>query len=78
MAKPREVLAQRQQRPVTKCRSCGAHVFWVVSDRTGGKFPVDVQPDDEGHVLVDGTYYTSHFATCPQAQRWRKKKSKGK
>lgn len=26
---------------------------------------------------VDGPYYTSHFATCPEAQRFRKKGPNG-
>jgi hypothetical protein len=45
--------------------------------------PVDPEPVAEGNVvLVDGLAvvggegeprYTSHFATCPDAKRWRKR-----
>lgn len=40
------------------CRSCGATVRWAET-KTGKKMPLD----------ADGT---SHFATCPDADQWRK------
>lgn len=46
-----------------ECRSCGAPILWCVTAR-GKKMPVDVPADDEPT--------TSHFATCPNAQEWRK------
>jgi hypothetical protein len=42
------------------CRGCGARIYWLVMD-SGARMPVD--PDG-----------TSHFATCPQANRFRKPK----
>lgn len=42
------------------CRSCGAPIAWVVT-RAGKRAPID--PDG-----------TNHFATCPQAAEWRKRK----
>lgn len=41
------------------CRSCNAHVCWVITP-AGKKMPVDVATDE------------SHFATCKQADHWRK------
>lgn len=41
------------------CRSCAAPVLWV--DTYGGK---------RAPLNADGT---SHFATCPQADQWRRK-----
>jgi len=41
------------------CRSCGAHVIWLVS-RNGKASPFN----------HDGI---NHFATCAQADRWRKR-----
>lgn len=43
-----------------KCRSCGAPVGWARHSVTWKKAPFD--PDG-----------TSHFATCPDAQTWRRK-----
>lgn len=40
------------------CRSCGAPIAWVVTN-AGKRAPID--PDG-----------TNHFATCPQAESWRK------
>jgi hypothetical protein len=42
------------------CRGCGAKVIWIVT-KAGRNMPVD----------SDGT---SHFATCPQAKQFRKRK----
>jgi hypothetical protein len=43
-----------------ECRSCAASVGWASNKSTGRRAPFD--PDG-----------TSHFATCPQADRWRKR-----
>jgi hypothetical protein len=51
----------------------------VESEKT---MPIDIKPskvvvlNDDGNwgTVVDG--YTSHFATCPDADRFRKKKGK--
>lgn len=49
----------RELRPTTgSCRSCGATVRWVET-KAGKKMPVD----------ADGT---SHFATCPDSNEWRR------
>lgn len=44
----------------TNCRSCGAFVRWATHETTGKRMPID--PDG-----------VSHFATCPDADRWRKR-----
>jgi hypothetical protein len=51
--------------PIVDCRSCGAPIVWV---RTvaGYRMPVNAAPGE-----LDGE---SHFATCPHADAWRKKK----
>lgn len=41
------------------CRSCGAPIWWIRT-KAGKRAPVD----------ADGT---NHFATCPQADQWRKR-----
>ena len=60
---------------MAECRSCQADIRWLK------RHPVDAMPkkvivlsdvSDGGAPLgkiVDG--YTSHFATCPQANEWR-------
>ena len=42
------------------CKGCSAWIYWIRTNR-GSMMPVD--PDG-----------TSHFATCPNAQRFRKRK----
>lgn len=69
------------------CRSCEAPVIWTVTT-TGKKMPIDEQPSPRGNlVYVEGVarastaedqrlrrpLYTSHFATCPDAARHRRR-----
>lgn len=43
---------------------CGATILWCTTS-AGGAIPIDVVP------LADGRY-ESHFASCPDASRFRK------
>lgn len=55
-----------------KCRSCGATIRWGKTTN-GRKMPVDFEPVDG----PDGKQWVPHFATCPDANRWRKDKQGG-
>lgn len=46
-----------------ECRSCGAPILWCVTVK-GKKMPVDIS--------TEGEPTTSHFATCPESDQWRK------
>ena len=70
---------------MSKCRSCGAEVVWAVMD-SGKRMPFDALRDPEngthhlerenGRVVAarpkHGGDHVSHFATCPDAKKWRK------
>lgn len=67
--------------PVAECRSCSAPIVWVYTDDRKA-MPVDAKPerrlvptgstrDGKPRMRVRATY-VSHFATCPDADRWRK------
>lgn len=64
------------------CRSCHAPVVWAKTE-SGRSIPVDPGPSTKGNILIkDGIArvvpvgtpkaQTSHFATCPDAERWRR------
>jgi hypothetical protein len=69
-----------------RCRSCDAPIEWAITTK-GQRIPLDPEPGPGGNlVLVDGVarhptlgegvpylQYTSHFATCPDAERFRRK-----
>ncbi len=71
-----------------QCRSCGAPVHWLMNAGSGKYAPIDAVPVLGGNVAIDlyaGIYsvlqrkpdrlaHTSHFATCPQAQKYRAQK----
>jgi hypothetical protein len=68
------------------CRSCGAPIIWAITDR-GKRLPLDAMPNPAGNVrltggnaivlkkddVYDGPRYMPHFATCKDADKWRKK-----
>lgn len=61
------------------CSTCGGEIVWATSER-GRPLPLDAKP--EKRILVEETgkariarvvdAYTSHFATCPQADQHRR------
>jgi hypothetical protein len=59
-----------------KCRSCQADVLFVPT-KDGKQMPLDA-PGEQRLVIEEGVAvvrltYVSHFATCPEAEKWRKR-----
>ena len=77
-------------RTQTRCRSCGAEIFWATT-REGKRIPIDDEEIPDGNVnieLVDGVLvatvvgsgagsYVSHFATCTFSSVHRKRGASG-
>lgn len=67
---------------MASCKSCSKAITWAETI-TGRASPFEV--DANGLWVLDGgkarrrkdedrgPFYTSHFATCPQAKQWRSK-----
>ena len=59
------------------CKLCGASIFFAKS-LSGAPMPLDAQRrrvvvlNEEGRAQRIELGYESHFATCPQANRFRK------
>lgn len=61
---------------VPQCRSCGAFILWMKT-KNGKNIPVDYAtvPADQGALVFDPDVgHISHFATCPNADKHRKRK----
>lgn len=58
---------------ISQCRSCGAEIVWLKT-QMGKNIPVNAEDvvDNEQEVFDPDTQVT-HFATCPDAPKWRKK-----
>ena len=59
---------------ISKCRSehCGADIVWLKT-RGGKNMPVDAGTVNlTNDAIFDGARHTSHYATCPDANRFRK------
>lgn len=60
---------------MSKCKSCKADIMWTRTD-SGKAMPLDAEP--EKRIVIAGATakvvdtYTSHFATCPNAEAHRK------
>lgn len=64
-----------------KCRSCGVELIWAQT-RSGKSMPLEAVSPSDGNVrIVDGAArvgetgsgpYLCHFATCPQAEKWKR------
>jgi hypothetical protein len=55
-----------------ECRSCKKPIVFLRTAK-GAMMPVDAETVKDGDILFDGSYHKSHFATCPNAEKWRKK-----
>lgn len=59
----------------TKCSSCEKLIVWF-NTTSGRKMPVDAEttkPTDAAHQL-DLSRHKSHFATCPNANKHRRRR----
>ena len=69
------------------CRSCGQQIVWAFTE-PGRRMPVDAGPHPDGTItlrtvagemfaVIDpgepGPKHRSHFASCPQADKWRRR-----
>lgn len=62
-------LADGKRGHLAQCKGprCPEFVVWVYNERTGKTSPYNVQPSPEGKAV-------SHFATCIDADRFRRPK----
>ena len=61
----------RHERRRCKGRDCAADVVWF------GKMPVDVAGVEASDLAYDAKKHVSHFATCPNAGEFRRKREPG-
>ena len=53
------------------CGSCKAEIIWMRTT-TGRPMPVNVESANEGDEVYEHGRHVSHFATCPDHEKWRK------
>ena len=61
------------------CKGCGAKIVWIKTEN-GKLTPIDAKPEKR-YVSIDYSWkvmdtHISHFATCPEADHFRKSKTK--
>jgi len=60
---------------MAECRKCGKRIMFLKTSR-GTSMPVDYDEEHKDDKLFNRTIHTSHFATCPKAEEFRKTKKK--
>jgi len=55
------------------CRSCGKSIIWLRT-KAGKKMPVDAETVTGSETMFEYGKHTSHFATCPNANKHRKRR----
>jgi hypothetical protein len=64
--------AAPEQKLIAHCRSCLAPICWLRT--VSGKWmPVNAETAEEGDEVFQHGKHVSHYATCPQGSRWRRK-----
>lgn len=58
----------------SRCQACGAELIWLKT-AIGSNMPTNADAVLEDDQLFDSTRHTSHFATCPSADKFRRPKS---
>lgn len=59
---------------ITYCRSCARSIVWLLTNNQK-RMPVDSGAVSADDVYYDPQRHASHFATCPDRDKWRKKKA---
>lgn len=78
------MIAYAASRRLGTCRSCGRRVEWLTNVQTDRAQPFDVIVTEAALdtlldplvLRVDMARSVSHFATCPQADAWRKRRQR--
>lgn len=54
----------------SRCASCGKWIVWTVTP-SGARMPLSVETTEHRD---GGSFALSHFADCPEAADWRRKR----
>lgn len=60
-------------KPVTKCKACGKFIVFLKT-RHGRPIPCDAITVDRGETEFIKEKHRTHFQTCPEAAKFRKRK----
>ena len=55
------------------CKACGKKIVFLRTEK-GSVIPVDAETTDAADEYYDKERHTTHFITCPEAARFKKKK----
>lgn len=65
--------ADRHEKRIVNCKSCSARIVWFTT-AAGKNMPVDAATVDVDDTELDLSRHQSHFASCPNAAKHRRKR----
>ena len=65
-------LKEAHAKRIRYCRSCQAKIVWFKTKKNDRWMPIDAGTVKASDTKINLAYHTSHFATCPNANRHRK------
>lgn len=63
---------EAHERRITRCRSCRARIVFLKTV-AGKAMPVDADTVETDEKTFDHERHVSHFATCPEANKFRRR-----
>jgi len=62
---------EAHEKRIVRCRSCRARIIFLPTS-AGRVMPVDADTVDEEDEVYEQGKHVSHFATCPEANKFRR------
>lgn len=69
-------MKERHAKRIRQCRSCKAEIVWFKT-KAEKWMPIDAATVKASDTQVNLGYHISHFATCPNAAKHRRRKPPG-
>jgi hypothetical protein len=70
---PDQAIAEEHERRITRCTSCQKQIIFFKTAK-GNNMPVDADTVEPGDQELDLSRHQSHFASCPNSAKHRKRK----
>jgi len=71
-----ELIGNFKDGEAIKCKACGKDIVFLLTTK-GHRMPVDAETATPGEALYNKDIHTSHFESCTEADRFRKKGGHG-
>jgi len=57
-------LTEVEDKNVGDCKFCGETIAWLTSQKTGKKYPVNIEPEDQDEIAPGALVRRNNFHNC--------------